>query len=44
MAPLYEWGLTVSRLQSLQGDCLLFTTKPPEGPGTHLIKLKRMKG
>ena len=25
------------------GDSLLFTTKSPEGPGTHLIDLRSMK-
>ena len=28
----------------LRGDSLLFTTKSPGGPGTHLIDLGRMKG
>ena len=27
----------------LQGDCLLFTTKSPEVPGTHLIDCGRIK-
>ena len=35
MTPFYGWGLTASRLQSLQGGCLLLTTKVPEIPGTH---------
>ena len=30
--------------EPLQGDSLLFTTKSPEIPGTHLINLRRMKG
>ena len=32
-----------SRLQSLRGGSLLFTTKLPEIPGIHLINLGRMK-
>ena len=39
MAPFYGWGSTASRLQSLQGGSLLFTTKFPEIPGTHLVDL-----
>ena len=27
----------------LKGDCLLFTTKSPEVPGTHLIDCRRIK-
>ena len=27
MAPFYGWGSTASRLESLRGDSLLFTTK-----------------
>ena len=30
--------------EPLRGDSLLFTTKSPGGPGTHLIDLGRMKG
>ena len=30
--------------EPLQGGSLLFTTKFPESPGTHLINLRRMKG
>ena len=30
MAPFYGWGSTASRLEPLQGDSLLFTTKFPE--------------
>ena len=30
--------------EPLQGDSLLFTTTSPEGPGTHLINLGRVKG
>ena len=44
MAPFYEWGSTVSRLELLRGGSLLFTTKFPEVPGTHFIDLGRMKG
>ena len=44
MAPFYEWGLTASRLEPLQGGSLLFTTKFPEIPGTHFIDLRKMKG
>ena len=44
MAPFYEWGSTVSRLQPLQGGSLLFTIQFPENPGTHFIYLRRMKG
>ena len=41
MAPFYGWGLTAVRLQ---GDSLLFATKPPVSPGTHLIYPERMEG
>ena len=44
MAPFYEWGSTVSRLEPLQGGSLLFTTKSPEIPGTHFIDLRKRKG
>ena len=44
MAPFYGWGSTASRLEPLQGGCLLFTTESPEIPGTHFIDLGRMKG
>ena len=44
MAPFYGWGLTTSRLELLRGGSLLFTTKFPEIPGTHLIDHGRMKG
>ena len=40
----HGWGLTGSRLEPLQGGSLLFTTKFPEFPGTHLIDLGNMKG
>ena len=43
MAPFYGWGSSASRLEPLQGDSLLFTTKFPEIPGTHFIDLGRMK-
>ena len=39
MAPIY-----VSRPDPPRGGSLLFTTKFPEIPGTHLINLERMKG
>ena len=42
--PFLWWGSTASRLEPLQGDSLLFTTKFPEIPGTHFIDLRRMKG
>ena len=35
--------ITVSRLEPLREDSLLFTTKSPETHGTHLIDLERMK-
>ena len=38
------WGSTASRPEPLQGGSLLFTTKFPEIPGTHIIDLGRMKG
>ena len=44
MASFYGWGSTASRLTSLRGGSLLFTTKFPEIPGTHFINLRRMKG
>ena len=44
MAPFYGLGLTVSRLESLRGGSLLFTTKLPEIPDTHSIDLARMNG
>ena len=34
---------TVSRLERLWVDSLLFTTKFPENSSTHLIELERMK-
>ena len=43
MTPFYGWGSTASRLDSLRGGSLLFTTKFPEIPGTHFIDLGRMK-
>ena len=43
MAPFYGRGLT-SRLESLRGGSLLFTTNFPEIPGTNFIKLRKMKG
>ena len=44
MALFYGWGSAASRLESLRGGSLLFTTKFPEIPGTHFIDLGRMKG
>ena len=44
MAPFYGWGSTALRLELLRGGSLLFTTKFPEIPGTHLIDLGRMNG
>ena len=44
MAPFCGWGSTALRLEPLRGGSLLFTTKLPEIPGTHFIKLRRMKG
>ena len=44
MAPFYGWGSTDSRLESLRGGSLLFTTKFPGIPGTHFTDLGRMKG
>ena len=44
MAPFYGWGSTASRQELLWGGSLLFTTKFPEIPGTHFVKLGRMKG
>ena len=43
MAPFYGWGSTVSRLEPLQGDNLLFTIKFPEILGTKFINLGRTK-
>ena len=44
--PLFMNGvkLPASRLEPLQGDSLLFTTKFQEINGTHFIDLRRMKG
>ena len=44
MAPFYGWDSTASRLESLRGGSLPFTSKFPETPGTHFIDLGRMKG
>ena len=44
MAPFYGWGSTASRLEPFRRGSLLFTTKFPVIPGTHLIDLGRMKG
>ena len=44
MAPFYGCGSNASRLETLQGGSLLFTTKFPEIPVTNYIDLGRMKG
>ena len=44
MAPFYGWGSTASRLETLRGGSLLFTTKFPKISGTHFTDLGRMKG
>ena len=44
MAPFFGWGSTVSKLEPLRGESLLFTTKFPEISGTHFIDLGRVKG
>ena len=36
MALFYGWGSTASRLEPLRRGGLLFTTKFPEIPGTHV--------
>ena len=41
MAPFYGLSSTASRLESLRGGSLLFTTKFQEIPGTHFIDLGR---
>ena len=45
MATCYGWDscLKVKAKKPLQGGTLLFNTKIPEIPGTHLINLGRMK-
>ena len=43
MAPFYGWGSTVSRLQPVREDSLLFTIKREGSPGTHLLDLEKMK-
>ena len=44
MAPFYGWGSTVSTgiTEPLWRECLLFTTKSPEDPGTQFFDLRRM--
>ena len=37
MAPFYGWGSTVSRLEPLREDSLLFTTKVSEISGIYLF-------
>ena len=44
MATFYGLVATASRLESLRGDSLLFTTKSLEIPSTHFIDLGKMKG
>ena len=44
ITPFYEWGSTASRLESLRGGSLLFTTKFTDIPGTHFTNLGRMEG
>ena len=41
MAPFYGWGSTVSRLEPLRADSLLFTTKVPEISGIYLFHQPR---
>ena len=38
MTPFYEWGLIncLKVTEPLRGDSLLFTTKFPEFPGSHI--------
>ena len=36
IVPFYGWGSTAPRLEPLWGGSLLFTTKFPEIPGTHI--------
>ena len=43
MAPFYGRGSTASRLESLQGGSLRFTTKFPETRGTNFIDHRKMK-
>ena len=44
MVLFYGWDSPVSRLETLRGGSLLFTTKFPEIPDTHFIDLGRIKG
>ena len=45
IAPFLWMGFNCFKAtQPLQGGSLLFTTKFPESPGTHLIYIGRMKG
>ena len=44
MGALYGWVQLPQATEPLQGGSLIFTTKFPEIPGTHLIDLGRMKG
>ena len=42
-AAFYGQGSTASRLMPLRGGSWLFTTKPPEVPGTHSIGIEEEK-
>ena len=42
MSPFYRWGSIASKLESLQGDSLLFTNELPEIPGAYFINLRKM--
>ena len=44
MPSFYGCGSATSKREPLRGGSLLFTTKSPEIPGTHFVKLGRMKG
>ena len=44
MVAFHGWGSTMARLQSHYEETLLFTTKSPGVPGTHVIDHGRMKG
>ena len=45
MASLHGWDSIASWVvEPLRGGSLLFPTKFPEIPGTHLINLRKMKG
>ena len=44
MVLFHGWDSSASRLETLRGGSLLFTTKFPEIPDTHFIDLGRIKG